>query len=408
MITLRTRMFAILIGLLAGSTTFPPAQTADAPVLEFVESVPAETVLDDPAVPEARGVWPAMIAAARRTLDIEQFYISDKAGEALDTVLSAVVEAVKRSVRVRCIVDARMFRTSPEAVDRLRGAGVHVRTIDFRRIAGGVQHAKFFIVDNETVFLGSQNFDWRALSHIRELGLRIRHPEAARFVRSVFETDWALAADPDTVVHRAAVSAGPFLIAGAGRDTIRLVLTGSPRALLPDTGAWDEEHLVRLIDGARREVCLQFLSYERKNRSGGDFPVLDEAIRRAAARGASVKMIVSDWAKATPAEADLKALAALPRVEIRFSAIPEWSGGYIPYARVEHCKFVLVDGGRFWLGTSNAGESYFRTSRNLGAVVESDALGAHLRSWFHRSWDGPYVESVVPGRTYRFREHGGE
>ncbi|NTV04540.1 hypothetical protein HGA89_06505, partial [bacterium] len=66
--------------------------------MQLVESVPVETVLDQPDLPEARDVWPAMIAAARRTLDIEVFYISaDPArDDALDVVLAAVEAAAAR------------------------------------------------------------------------------------------------------------------------------------------------------------------------------------------------------------------------------------------------------------------------------------------------------------------------
>ena len=55
--------------------------------------------------------------------------------------------------------------------------------IDIGTVAGGVQHAKFFIVDGEEVFLGSQNFDWRALKHIHELGVRGARLGGGRSVR---------------------------------------------------------------------------------------------------------------------------------------------------------------------------------------------------------------------------------
>lgn len=45
---------------------------------------------------------------------------------------------------------------------------------------GGVQHAKYF---------GSQNFDWRAIEHIQELGLRVRVPEVVQALGALFEYD---------------------------------------------------------------------------------------------------------------------------------------------------------------------------------------------------------------------------
>jgi phosphatidylserine/phosphatidylglycerophosphate/cardiolipin synthase-like enzyme len=66
-----------------------------------------------------------------------------------------------------------------------------VRVIDYHRIAGGVQHAKFMIVDDREAWLGSQNLDWRALSHIHELGARVRLEPVAKTFEDVFESDWA-------------------------------------------------------------------------------------------------------------------------------------------------------------------------------------------------------------------------
>lgn len=405
------RFHAILVFLLW--PLFTAAQPTGHGAIELVESVPLETLLDDPDTRNTREVWLEMINGADSTLDIEQFYIANNPGESLDTVIGAITNAARRGVRVRVIVDSRMYRTYPETADSLRSEPhVAVRVIDFGKIAGGIQHAKYFIVDGRSLFIGSQNFDWRSITHIRELGLRIEDDRAVQFVRSVFETDWRLAETNNPAQIGASVvrrhSPAPLLLHTAGGDPVLIAPTGSPRTLIPDSLAWDEPQIVHLIDGAQEELCLQFLSYARRGRDNTDYPVLDEALRRAAARGVNVKMVVADWEKATPAEQSLKGLSALPNIEVRFSVIPEWSGGYVAYARVEHCKFVLADGGRFWLGTSNAEKSYFHTSRNLGVVGESKALGGDLRRFFLRGWNGPYVETVTKDGIYEARRHGGE
>ena len=45
---------------------------------------------------------------------------------------------------------------------------------------GGVLHSKAMVVDREVVFLGSANFDWRALEHIQELGALVHSEPLAR------------------------------------------------------------------------------------------------------------------------------------------------------------------------------------------------------------------------------------
>ena len=85
-----------------------------------------------------------------------------------------------------------MHRTYPQPADSLgKLANFSVRTIDYHRIAGGVQHAKFMVVDDREAWLGSQNLDWRSLSHIHELGARVRLEAVAKTFADVFETDWA-------------------------------------------------------------------------------------------------------------------------------------------------------------------------------------------------------------------------
>ena len=54
-------------------------------------------------------------------------------------------------------------------------------------------HAKYFVVDGEEAFVGSQNFDWRALEHIHEMGAHVRVPAFGRALAAVFLEDWDIA-----------------------------------------------------------------------------------------------------------------------------------------------------------------------------------------------------------------------
>lgn len=404
---------AILIFFLALRPLPVAGQEAGHRAVEIVESIPLETSLDNPDIRNTLEVWLEMLNGATRSLEIEQFYVADRPGEALDTVLRAIEHAAARGVSVRIIVDSRMYRTYPAAVESLaRRPGITRRIIDFGRIAGGIQHAKFFIVDGRSVFLGSQNFDWRALSHIHELGLRINDGRVAGAFRRVFEIDWNLAASTEAHPAELPVTHGdlavPFRIPDAPGDTVTLTPTWSPGMLVPDTSLRDEPAILRLIDGAERELMLQFLSYSPLGRDNTPYRVIDDALRRAAGRGVTVHMIVADWEKATRAEEYLKALSTVPNIELRYSVIPQWSGGYIPYARVAHCKYIVADGNRFWLGTSNGERSYFTTSRNVGVVAEHRPLAGRLRSMFLKSWESPYAEQITGTATFQPREHGGE
>lgn len=393
------------------SLTSTAQQSASFP-FELVESTPIETTLDNPDIRDAHGVWLEMIGGAKRSLDIEQFYISNEPGEPLEDIIRATIEAAQRGVRVRLIADARMYRTYPETIDSLRKQpNITVRIIDFGKLIGsGIQHAKFFIIDGEEMFLGSQNFDWRALKHIHELGLRIRHRELVGMYSDVFELDWKLAEknDPKAIAHLLKTKRYrvPLRFADSLGDTTKFFPTFSPRGLIPDSTLWDELQIESLLTNAKKEILLQFLVYSPINRDKSYYSMFESALRSAAARGVKIKMIVSDWAKDSPEVDHLKSLSVIPNIEVRFMVFPEWSGGYISFARVDHCKFIVVDGDRFWLGTSNGEKSYFYTLRNLGLIVLNNGLADRVREIFFKSWDSRYAEEVRPDIHYQPREHG--
>jgi phosphatidylserine/phosphatidylglycerophosphate/cardiolipin synthase-like enzyme len=153
------------------------------------------------------------------------------------------------------------------------------------------------------------------------------------------------------------------------------------------------------MDGARRDVMVQLLTYGPVS-DGEYYDVLEGALRRAAARGVHVRLLVSDWCKRESTLPYLKSLCLVPNIDVRLVTIPEWSGGFIPYARVIHAKYLVVDGERAWIGTSNWERGYFHESRNLGVVVESPRAGAVLARFFETGWDSPYAYPLRPEMEY--------
>jgi len=392
-------------------TTVGFSQVAGYPDFEIVESTPIETILDNPDIRNAHEVWLEMIGRAKSSLDIEEFYVSNQAGEPLDDVIKGIVAAAGRGVKVRLIVDARMYKTYPETVDTLsKQLNISIRIIDFGKLAGGIQHAKYFIVDSDEVFFGSQNFDWRALKHIHELGIRLRNIDAVKIYQDIFDLDWELADKNDREQIKNLVNfkkySVPFkLVEGTG-DTVTFTPTCSPSGLILDTTLWDETNIVSLIDAARHDVYCQVLTYSPAMRGGNTYRALDDALRRAAKRGVNVRMVVADWQKGTGAVKYLKDLSQVANIEVKFSDIPDWSGGYVSFARVEHCKYLVIDSSSCWLGTSNWEKSYFYNTRNVGVVVKNAKIAGILRGVFLKGWNGPYTETIKPDVEYESRMHG--
>ena len=388
-----------------------------APPVQLVETRPVETRLGNLALPSAPEVWVEMIRGARQSLDIEQFYLSTWPGEPMDAVVDAIGQAAKRGAKVRLLLDARMHRTYPQPADSLGSIpGVEVRFIGMGPIAGGVQHAKFFFVDGREVFLGSQNFDWRALKHIHELGVRVRDALVAETLREAFEWDWEAAGDQmaardstgalvRATPPRGARRAASVLIAQAPGDTVEVRPSYSPRGFIPDSTLWDQDAIVRVLDLARSEVVVQLLTYAVSGYGERD-STIDQALRGAAARGVKVRLIVSDWEADNARIADLQRLGDTPNVEARLSTVPEWSGGYIPFARVEHCKYAVADSLWTWVGTSNWEPGYFHGSRNVAVTLKNRAIALDARKVFEASWGAPGTRVVKAGEKYERRVHG--
>lgn len=368
--------------------------------LQLVETFPVETSMDHADIPDAATVWLEMIRGARTSLDFAEFYASNEAGSRLEAVVQAVEEAAARGVRVRYLAEEGFYRTYPETLDRLGARdGITVRRFDVRSLTGGVLHAKYFVVDGREVYVGSQNFDWRSLTHIQELGLRVDVAAVADAFENVFEHDWDLAGGEAATVLPAPGNEAvfPAVVVEAG-DTLRMTPVFSPRDWVPEA-AWDLPRIVHLIDEARRSVRVQLLTYRTTGRDSIYFGDLEDALRRAAARGVHVQMLLADWSKRPGTIEGLQSLQSLPHVEVKLVTIPPWSGGFIPFARVIHAKYLVVDGRAFWVGTSNWEKDYFFRSRNAGLIVEGP-LAERLERFFLDNWNGPYAYDVDPCTTY--------
>src|SRR5262249_33929411 len=237
------------------------------PHVELVESKPVETILDEPSIRDTRVVWLEMIAGARHNLDIAAFYILDRAGEPMEPVLQAIDLAAKRGVQVRILGDSIFASKYPDTLARLAKSGVSVRKIPINTISGGVMHAKYFIVDGQDVFLGSQNFDWKAIKHIHEIGIRVRDAAFGASVEALFNLDWKIAvatarARKALLARRVNVlSEAHPLVAKIGGREVRLSPAFSPRILNQPGMDWEEERLVALMGNAKKEILVQVLEY---------------------------------------------------------------------------------------------------------------------------------------------------
>jgi phosphatidylserine/phosphatidylglycerophosphate/cardiolipin synthase-like enzyme len=385
--TIRSMLLAVVAALGLG---------AQVPLTSLVQSIPVETDLADPALPFAKDVWVAMVRGAKVSFDAAQFYVTSRPGSALEPVLAELEQAGARGVKVRFLLSVRMLDQDPASVARLRRIpGAEVRSFDLAGVAKGILHAKYFVVDGREAFLGSQNFDWRALEQIHELGVRTSEPRLVSGLAELFALDWRFAGDGKLPVF-------PAPTALAARPVVELV--ASPPFLTPRTLRPASEALVELIGQAKTSVRVQLLTYSPLAGQDRYWPVLDNALRAAAVRGVKVRLLVSDWVLGGRALPHLKALALIPNLEVRVASIPEAKEGHIPYSRTAHSKYLVVDEAQLALGTSNWEESYFTESRNLELIFRDADLAAQATRIHDRLWNSRYAFPLEPLKTYEKRK----
>ena len=370
----------------------PVSEASPQPVtVTLVESTPSETDLGFDDVPDTATVWADMIARAKHSLELSQFYISNNRGGMLEPVLAAIEKAAANGVVVRVLVDASFAQRYPVPLERLEQVAA-VRRWAVADSLGGVQHAKYFVVDGWDAYVGSANFDWRALEHIHELGVRIEGVAISGALAELFARDWAAAAKEPAAARTRPWSSAPQHDGGS----IRLV--ASPMGALPDDDGWTLDAIVQQIDNAEHSICIQLLSYDAAYRDGRPFATLDDAIRSAANRGVAVRLLLADWQKRSPQA--LQELQQLAHVEVRLVTIPTHSSGFIPYARVIHAKYMVVDERSAWIGSSNWKGDYFYQSRNAGVVVRGGTLPTRLQRSFEQVWQSDYALSIDPHAHY--------
>lgn len=147
---------------------------------EMDDGTKVEVMFSPQDVPMTRGVLPR-IQAARESIDIAVFFLTHKG------VTKELIDAHKRGVKIRVILDATAATNGYTKHEVLRAAGIPVKVEDW----GGKMHAKSAVIDGRVLITGSMNWTSAGEGGNDENTMFLESPALADQYTAWFENLWA-------------------------------------------------------------------------------------------------------------------------------------------------------------------------------------------------------------------------
>lgn len=147
--------------------------------IELVESIPEGLVYPDgsPLFLSTYEAWNKLIGLATKTINIGSFYWTLRGADFYnhssawqgETIFKNLLTAgTKGGIKIRIAQNAPTSSSPNFDTDiYVKQKAAEVRSVDFvRLLGGGVLHTKLWIVDEQHMYVGSANMDWRSLTQV--------------------------------------------------------------------------------------------------------------------------------------------------------------------------------------------------------------------------------------------------
>jgi len=277
------------------------------------------------------------IHSARKSLRIKMFVFSDP------TLLRAVIDAHKRGVRVRIMLNpARRSGQEENAEARRQLAEAGIEVVDSNP-AFDVTHEKSMVVDETTAYVKSLNWQTKNLTETRDYAIVTTEKREVDEIIECFEADW---------------SRSEFA-PGAQSHLIWCVGNGRQR-------------LGQLIDDAKHTLWLQNERYQD--------PVIIEHLVRAKERGVHVRIMARPPHKLKKEKfvEGVSGLRILEDVGIKIHRLK--------HVKL-HAKALLADGERAIIGSINLAPGSFDSRRELAIEVRDEHVVKRIHEVFKHDWE---------------------
>lgn len=380
---------------------------------ELLETIPdgMRSATFETRLRETHKVLTQMANEAKKSIKIAAMYVTLTDPERADhpsaepgkEMLQSLLAATKRGVKLEIVLDNTRDMSNLDDVKKLEEVGTIYRLNMTRLYNAGIMHTKFMITDDETLYVGSTNFDWRSMSQVKEMGVHFQGCSTmASDLEKVFQTyklmSQAHAGVPERLPESMRTSINmysPFQLDGK----YSMYFAGSPPTMFQETfsGRSDDlEALLSVINSAQRYIKVSVMNFNIRSAYGWPkhyWPVLENALKRAVIeRRVRVQLLFSDWRNTREEEYIwYKSLNAIQQREPRdpnekYAPPLGYRGGIfvklfkvpaydefqrnIPFARVKHDKYVVTENS-VYVGTSNWTPEYFENTCGVGFVYKS-------------------------------------
>ena len=280
------------------------------------------------------------IAAAKESLRIKIFLFSDPA------LLAAVLAAQHRGVRVRVMLNPA--RRSGEAENQatreaLEGAGVEVKDSN---PAFDITHEKSLVVDGETAFIQSLNWETRNLTETRDFAVVTSHRHEVDEIVECFDADWNRDKfDPGEDSHLVWCNIN-------GRNRVARFIDAAEESLFLQNERYQDEVIIeRLVRATRRGVKLHVLARPAHFLKKGKLVEGVEGLRILQDLGAKVHR--------------LKGLKL-------------------------HAKLMLADGKHVIIGSINLAPGSFDSRRELAIEVHDESVVKRVQGVVRQDWENSH------------------
>ena len=304
-----------------------------------------------------------------------------------ERAVDALLAAHDRGVEVVVLVDGTpvggQTEQEAEALDRLADAGIEVRVFEGDRQRYRFHHAKYAVADEHVLVLTE---NWKPSGtegrSSRGWGVSVTDDGVAADVAAVFEAD---AFGHDTVAWTEYREDREFVESETANETYpaefraKTLPADSVRVVTAPDNA--EGETIAMLAGAEESIRVQQVSVGET-----DHPFVEETMV-AAERGVEVEYVLDGSWYVASENYEFVRYVDERRVE---EGLPIEARVVEPRSRFEkvHTKGVIVDDRYVLVSSVNWNNNSVRNNRELGLLVESEAVGEFYASVFRSDWYG--------------------